>query len=208
MRAVRESEEIMSDTSGGLEGTAATPITGPQSEGSEEIPATTIGHSRLRELLHLIINESLSVGERPDSVITTDTDLGESIEVRSKDPRGDVKTKVIELTVDTSVPETLLGGSSLHVTFVLRTNKMDSRRARSDKINFLRFPERIEIHGMRQDHRHRQTQPKNPVYRGHGRRHWSWYSTIVFTIPFQAILEGRRFINAPKGWLRSRATCG
>ncbi|KAH0560069.1 hypothetical protein GP486_003415 [Trichoglossum hirsutum] len=107
MRAVRESEEAMSDTSGGFEDTAATPITVPQSEGSEENPTTTIGNSRLRELLHSIINESLSIGERPDSAITVDTDLGESIEVRSKDIRGDVKTKVIELTVDPSVPETL-----------------------------------------------------------------------------------------------------
>ncbi|KAH0542248.1 hypothetical protein FGG08_003370 [Glutinoglossum americanum] len=107
-RAVRESVDIASDTDESLEDAAPVTAILPHFDGSEETSAATVGHSRLRELLHLIINESLGVGERPEAAIAADTDLGERIEVQSKDLRGDVKTKVIELTVDPSVPETLL----------------------------------------------------------------------------------------------------
>jgi hypothetical protein len=115
MRTVQECEEIVSDTNGGFRDATVIPPATPQSHGSEENPTSSVGHSRLRELLHLIINESLGVGERPASAIAIDTDLGESIEVQSKDSRGDIKTKTIELSVDPAVPETLQGGPYLHV---------------------------------------------------------------------------------------------
>jgi hypothetical protein len=112
MPSVQESEETVCGTDGAFRDIAAT----PKSSASEENTLTSVGHSRLRELLHLIINECLGVGERPDSAITVDTDLGERIEVQSKDSRGNTKIKTIELLVDPAVPETLQGGR-LHVIF-------------------------------------------------------------------------------------------
>jgi len=66
-------------------------------------------HTKLRELLHLIVNECLRIGGRPESAIAEDTERGEIIEVRSRSSKGDASTKMIEWTVDPSVPETLFG---------------------------------------------------------------------------------------------------
>ena len=80
---------------------------------SEPEVATTPGlrHTKVRELLHLVVNESLRVGGRPDSAVAEDTDGGEIIEVRTRSSKGDASTKWIEWSVDPVVPETIYGRS-------------------------------------------------------------------------------------------------
>lgn len=76
---------------------------------SDHVPTPGLRHTKLRELLHLLVNESLRVGGRPDSAIAEDTARGELIEVRSRSSKGDASTKMIEWSVDSSVPETISG---------------------------------------------------------------------------------------------------
>lgn len=71
--------------------------------------ALSLRHTKVRELLHLVVNESLRVGGRPESAIAEDTDGGEIIEVRTRSSKGDVSTKMIEWSVDPAVPETIFG---------------------------------------------------------------------------------------------------
>lgn len=84
-------------------------------EGMEGDSAAMPGvrHTRIRELLHVIVNESLRVGGRPDSAIAEDTDCGEVIEVRARTSKGDASTKIIEWSVDPSVPDAILGKDTL-----------------------------------------------------------------------------------------------
>ena len=70
-------------------------------------------HTKIRELLHMIVNESLRVGGRPDSAIAEDTDRGEVIEVRARSSKGDASTKIIEWAVDPCVPDTVLGKATI-----------------------------------------------------------------------------------------------
>ncbi|KAH8428712.1 uncharacterized protein LDX57_006400 [Aspergillus melleus] len=63
--------------------------------------------TKLRDLLRLVINESLHVGGRPDFAVTNATELGERIEVRSRSSGGEVFSKTIDWTVDAALPETL-----------------------------------------------------------------------------------------------------
>ncbi|KAI4186926.1 MAG: hypothetical protein L6R41_003156 [Letrouitia leprolyta] len=76
---------------------------------SEPESAATPGlrHTRVRELLHLIVNESLRVGGRPESAIAEDTDGGELIEVRTRGSNGKVSSKIVEWSVDSQVPDTI-----------------------------------------------------------------------------------------------------
>ncbi|KAJ5673832.1 hypothetical protein N7462_009271 [Penicillium macrosclerotiorum] len=64
--------------------------------------------TKLRDLLRLVINESLHVGGRPDSAISTATDFGEKIEIRSRSSNGEIFTKVVDWSVDPALPDTLL----------------------------------------------------------------------------------------------------
>ena len=66
-------------------------------------------HTQIRDLIHMVVNESLRVGGRPDSAVAEDTDGGEIIEVRSRSSKGDASAKIIEWSVDPLVPETLYG---------------------------------------------------------------------------------------------------
>ncbi|KAL9106712.1 MAG: hypothetical protein Q9227_008281 [Pyrenula ochraceoflavens] len=75
---------------------------------SESFPTAGLRHSKLRELLHLIIHESLRVGGRPESAIAEETELGERIEVRTRSSNGESSSKTIEWSVHPEVPETLL----------------------------------------------------------------------------------------------------
>ena len=77
--------------------------------GPESIVTPGLRHTEVRELLHLIINESLRVGGRPESAIAEDTDGGEIIEVTNRTSNGDPCTKLIEWSVDPQVPETIFG---------------------------------------------------------------------------------------------------
>ncbi|CAG7923457.1 unnamed protein product [Penicillium olsonii] len=64
--------------------------------------------TKLRDLLRLVINESLHVGGRPDSAISNATDCGERIEIRSRSSNGELRTKVVDWSVDPALPDTLL----------------------------------------------------------------------------------------------------
>lgn len=64
--------------------------------------------TKLRDLLRLVINESLHVGGRPDSAVSNATDLGEKIEIRSRSSKGELFTKIVDWSVDPELPETLL----------------------------------------------------------------------------------------------------
>lgn len=77
----------------------------------DSVPTPGHRHTKLRELVHLIVNESLRVGGRPESAIAEDTERGEIIEVRSRSSKGEASTKMIEWSVDPSVPEILSGES-------------------------------------------------------------------------------------------------
>jgi signal transduction histidine kinase/DNA-binding response OmpR family regulator len=64
--------------------------------------------TKLRDLLRLVINESLHVGGRPDSAVSNATECGERIEIRSKFSNGESHTKIVEWSVDPALPDTLL----------------------------------------------------------------------------------------------------
>ncbi|GAQ07901.1 hypothetical protein ALT_5222 [Aspergillus lentulus] len=64
--------------------------------------------TRIRDLLRLVINESLHVGGRPDFTLSETTELGERIEVRTRSSNGEIFSKTIVWSVDEALPETLL----------------------------------------------------------------------------------------------------
>ena len=120
--AVEESDEIVGSMDGVLRTGNDVSADAPQltpSTPDPELPldgpgpefATTPGlrHTKVRELLHLIVNESLRVGGRPDSAVAEDTDGGELIEVWTKTAKGIESCKIIEWSVDPRVPETIFG---------------------------------------------------------------------------------------------------
>ncbi|KAL1965640.1 hypothetical protein VTN77DRAFT_5317 [Rasamsonia byssochlamydoides] len=76
-------------------------------EGGSWIPSV-LRHTKIRDLLHLVINESLHVGGRPESTMSETTPLGERIEVHARSSNGETCVKVIEWSVDSRVPDTLL----------------------------------------------------------------------------------------------------
>ena len=88
----------------------------------EHIPTPGLRHTKLRELLHLLVNESLRVGGRPESAIAEDTERGEIIEVRSRSSKGDASTKMIEWSVHPSVPKIISG--KLFLSFSLQVALM------------------------------------------------------------------------------------
>ena len=65
----------------------------------------SLRHTKIRDFLRFMINDSLRVGGRPESAIAEDTETGEVIEVRSRSSKGDASTKIVEWSVDPSVPE-------------------------------------------------------------------------------------------------------
>ncbi|KAL4921261.1 hypothetical protein BDW62DRAFT_220069 [Aspergillus aurantiobrunneus] len=64
--------------------------------------------TKLRDLLRLVVNESLHVGGRPDFVVSNTTELGEKIEVQSRLSNGEICSKTIDWSVDCAVPDALL----------------------------------------------------------------------------------------------------
>lgn len=66
-------------------------------------------HTKIRDLLHMTINDCLRNGGRPESAIAEDIDGGELIEVKTKSSNGVIRTKVIEWAVDPQVPESIFG---------------------------------------------------------------------------------------------------
>lgn len=69
--------------------------------------APGLRHADMREVFQYVINEGLKMGGRPDSATAVETAHGESIEVRSRGSDGTCNTKIIEWSVDPSVPITM-----------------------------------------------------------------------------------------------------
>lgn len=65
-------------------------------------------HTDLRKVLQYVVNEGLKVGGRPDSAIAQETHTGEIIEVHSHSASGQPLAKVIEWSVHSDVPPTVL----------------------------------------------------------------------------------------------------
>lgn len=119
--AVEESDSITRGVHEGLTPVQKGKVSGRQStamidsdalEGYEPEAVVTPGlrHTKVRDLLRLIVNESLRVGGRPDSAIAEDTDGGEIIEVRTRNSNGgESSSKIIDWSVDPLVPETIFG---------------------------------------------------------------------------------------------------
>ena len=61
--------------------------------------------TKIRELFHTVVNESLRMGGRPDSTIAEDTESGETIEVRSRSSNSNISVKTVEWSVDRAVPD-------------------------------------------------------------------------------------------------------
>ncbi|KAL8653312.1 MAG: hypothetical protein Q9210_002175 [Variospora velana] len=114
-----------------------------------ESAAATPGlrHRKVRELLHLIVNESLRVGGRPESAVAEDTDGGETIDVRTRNSNGKLSRKTVEWSVDPQVPETifvderdlakLVSCVFLNALKFTETGKIKLRAALSPKSRFI-----------------------------------------------------------------------
>jgi len=61
-------------------------------------------HSNIREVLPLVINDSLRVGGRPDFAVSEPTALGERIEVKTRSSNGESSTKIVHWSVQSDVP--------------------------------------------------------------------------------------------------------
>lgn len=74
----------------------------------EHTVTPSLRHTKVRDLLHLTINDCLRNGGRPESAIAEDIDGGEIIEVKTRSSNGASRTKIVEWAVDPRVPETIL----------------------------------------------------------------------------------------------------
>ncbi|WPH03040.1 histidine kinase [Acrodontium crateriforme] len=85
----------------------------PTSAASSSTPCTTravapgLRHTRMRDVFKHVIDEGLKLGGRPDTMLASETTHGESVEVRSRGSDGHVSSKIIDWSVDPSVPEKL-----------------------------------------------------------------------------------------------------
>ncbi|CAI7574356.1 unnamed protein product [Penicillium manginii] len=77
-------------------------------EGINVNRSSALRFTKLRDLLRLVINESLHVGGRPDSAVSHATEFGEKIEIRSRSSNGLIFTKTVDWSVDPALPDTLL----------------------------------------------------------------------------------------------------
>ena len=64
-------------------------------------------HSKIRHVLHVVINEGLMVGGRPDITIRKKIELGEEIDVRSRSSNGESFEKIIRWEVSPNVPQVI-----------------------------------------------------------------------------------------------------
>ncbi|EXJ78952.1 hypothetical protein A1O3_08452 [Capronia epimyces CBS 606.96] len=74
----------------------------------DALPTPGLKQCRIRDLIPVVIHESLRVGGRPDSAIGEHTTFGERIVARSRSSNGTVSQRTIEWAVAPDVPETLL----------------------------------------------------------------------------------------------------
>ncbi|KAI4279578.1 MAG: hypothetical protein LQ337_000163 [Flavoplaca oasis] len=117
--AVEESDNLTSGQGGNSQSSLrSTPATLRTQETIEamaldisepESAAATPGlrHTKVRDLLHLVVNESLRLGGRPESSVAEDTNRGEIIDVRTRNSNGQMSRKIVEWTVDPQVPDTM-----------------------------------------------------------------------------------------------------
>ena len=89
------------------------PETALQMSEPETVATPGLRYTNMRELLHLVVNEALRVGGRPESTVAEETEGGEMIEVRTRNAQGNISTKMIEWAVDPAVPDTIFGRFSL-----------------------------------------------------------------------------------------------
>ena len=73
----------------------------------EQVQTPGLRQSAIRQIIPIVIQDSLRLGGRPDSAISEPTDIGERIEVRARSSNGEVSQKTIEWSVDEEVPEAL-----------------------------------------------------------------------------------------------------
>ncbi|KAL8856992.1 MAG: hypothetical protein Q9178_006397 [Gyalolechia marmorata] len=117
--AVEESDNITSGQ-GGEEssGVGSTVATLRNQEALDEMALDTsepesaaatpgLRHTKVRDLLHVIVNESLRLGGRPESAVAEETDGGEIIDVRTRNSDGKMSRKIVEWSVDSQVPDTI-----------------------------------------------------------------------------------------------------
>lgn len=64
----------------------------------------TFRSSNIREVLPVVINDSLRVGGRPDFAVSEPTDLGERIEVKTRSSNGEASSKIVNWSVEPDVP--------------------------------------------------------------------------------------------------------
>ncbi|KAK1069744.1 hypothetical protein LTR74_004623 [Friedmanniomyces endolithicus] len=81
--------------------------TAPADTSSNRLIAPGLRHTNMREVFQYVINEGLKMGGRPDSATASETESGEIIEVRSRGSDGTASSKIIEWSVDRSVPQTM-----------------------------------------------------------------------------------------------------
>ncbi|GAM88795.1 hypothetical protein ANO11243_068290 [Dothideomycetidae sp. 11243] len=74
---------------------------------SERSIAPGLRHTQIRNVLQYVVNEGLKVGGRPESAIARESDLGEIIEVKTTHSTGELRSKVIEWSVEPAVPTTI-----------------------------------------------------------------------------------------------------
>ncbi|KAL1634194.1 hypothetical protein SLS56_002498 [Neofusicoccum ribis] len=75
---------------------------------SESTVVPGLRHASIRDVIQYVINDSLKLGGRPESAIAQETEGGEIIEVFMKDFSGAQRIKMIEWSVDRSIPDTIL----------------------------------------------------------------------------------------------------
>lgn len=79
---------------------------------SESTVVPGLRHASIRDVIQYVINDSLKLGGRPESAIAHETDGGETIEVSMRDFSGAQRVKMIEWSVDSAIPDTILSKCS------------------------------------------------------------------------------------------------
>ena len=72
-------------------------------------PDNRLQYIKIDEMFDYIIYESMRVGQRPQSTAAREIKKGQAIESVYKSANGELRTKIVEWTIDSSVPETFLG---------------------------------------------------------------------------------------------------
>ena len=75
----------------------------------QRVIAPGLRHTNLSDVLQYVVNDSLKVGGRPEATIAHQTENGEVIEATSVRPDKTEQVKVVEWSVDASIPQSILG---------------------------------------------------------------------------------------------------